>query len=214
MRKTRPQRDRTSIAIWSFVVIFGAVAIGWSILRGVRSGASHTAASPTAHATPLLDGQTIGATVLPPGDSRFGGHGQTIAGIGCDTMERAAFHIHAHLAIFVRGRQIATPSYIGIVPNRRPPCIYWLHTHDAAGIIHIEAPALRSFTLGDFFSVWGEPLSTKRVGPYSGRVTAYVGSMHYTSDPKTIPLSVHEEITLEVGLPDVIPPTYTFPPND
>lgn len=219
MGSGQPKSKSTSIAIWriaiwSFVVIFGIAAIGWSIFHGVRSEAPHNTASPNAYATPLVDGQTIGSTILPPGDSRFGGHGEAIVGIRCDTMEQAAFHIHAHLAIFLHGRQIAVPAYVGIVSNGEPPCIYWLHTHDAAGIIHIEAPALRAFTLRDFFAVWGQPLSAHRVGPYSGRVRAYVGSLHYRSDPRSISLTAHEEITLEVGRPYVSPPKYTFPSDD
>ena len=29
-----------------------------------------------------------------------------------------------------------------------------MHTHDRSGIIHIEAPETRAFTLGHFFDIW------------------------------------------------------------
>jgi hypothetical protein len=42
---------------------------------------------------------------------------------------------------------------MGIIPNS---CIFWLHTHDESGIIHIESPIEQSFTLGQFLNVWKE----------------------------------------------------------
>jgi hypothetical protein len=30
-----------------------------------------------------------------------------------------------------------------------------LHTHDTSGIIHVESPTVRSFTLGEFVDLWG-----------------------------------------------------------
>ncbi|HKR74492.1 MAG TPA: hypothetical protein VJR94_10330, partial [Candidatus Nitrosocosmicus sp.] len=43
------------------------------------------------------------------------------------------------------------PAGIGIIPNE---CIFWLHTHDDSGIIHVEAPYETSFSLGQFLQVW------------------------------------------------------------
>lgn len=60
-----------------------------------------------------------------------------VDGIRCDTMEFTMFHIHAHLDIFVDGTPFTVPSQIGIDPEGR--CLYWLHTHDDSGIIHIES---------------------------------------------------------------------------
>lgn len=30
---------------------------------------------------------------------------------------------------------------------------YWLHTHDESGVIHIESPLRRAFTLGNVFDL-------------------------------------------------------------
>ncbi|MGH9965245.1 MAG: hypothetical protein ACRD5E_10515, partial [Nitrososphaeraceae archaeon] len=70
-----------------------------------------------------------------------------VDGIRCDTMEFTMFHIHAHLDIFVDDKPFKVPSQIGIDPEGR--CLYWLHTHDDSGIIHIESPVERQFTIGN-----------------------------------------------------------------
>ena len=87
--------------------------------------------------------------------SFFGG--APIDGIHCDVQEGAVEHIHAHLQLFDRGRALVVPEDIGI-PNGGA-CLYWLHTHAEDGIIHIESPVRRTFTLGEFFDVWGVALS-------------------------------------------------------
>ena len=85
-------------------------------------------------------------------------NGQPVGGISCDAAGSGQrMHIHQHLVIFDHGHQVAIPGNIGQPAGKR--CIYWVHTHTPDGIIHIEAPLNRSFTLGDFFAVWGEPLS-------------------------------------------------------
>jgi hypothetical protein len=66
--------------------------------------------------------------------------------------------------------------------------IDWLHTHVPDGVIHIESPVRRGFTLGDFFDEWGLPLSTDQVGPAKGRVTAFYDGKVYQGNPRDIPL--------------------------
>jgi hypothetical protein len=90
-------------------------------------------------------------------------------------------------------------------------CFYWLHTHAADGIIHIESPSQRIYTLGDFFDVWGQPLSRTRVGPARGPVTAIYDGKVYRGNPRDIPLTAHAQIQLEVGRPLVGPVSITFP---
>ena len=36
--------------------------------------------------------------------------------------------------------------------------LYPLYTNDRSGLIHVESRVVRSYTLGDFFEVWGQPL--------------------------------------------------------
>ena len=60
-----------------------------------------------------------------------------IDGIRCERTELLDFHYHAHLSIFVNGSSYLIPAGVGI---KLPDCIYWLHTHDTSGLIHIESP--------------------------------------------------------------------------
>ncbi len=148
--------------------------------------------------------------------------GQAVDGISCSTSEQTLFHIHAHLTVFVNGTARQIPYGIGIpgaVTTQTPggsyvgsgKCFYWLHTHAADGIIHIESPVHRTFTLGDFFDEWGQPLSTDQVGPASGHVTAIYNGKVYRGNPRDILLTAHAQIQLEVGTPLVAPESITFP---
>ena len=82
-------------------------------------------------------------------------------------------------------------------------CYYWLHTHAADGIIHVESPSQHTYTLGDFFDIWRQPLSANQVGPATGTVTAFVNGAKYNGDPRAIPLGSRTDIQLDVGSPAV-----------
>ena len=110
------------------------------------------------------------------------------------------------------------PQYIGFAPSLAGGCLYWIHTHDASGIIHLEAPEINPpqggpYTLGMLFDVWGQPLTREVVAGMVGPVTAYVNGTKYDGDLSAIPLGAHQQIVLEIGKP-VPPPNYAFPPND
>ncbi len=168
---------------------------------------------------PLAQGVQVGKTGFPAGDTDQGGHGQPVDGVEGAGSEMVGVHYHAHLSLFYQGEQMAVPYGIGIVqPFQvangfvvRGQGFYWLHTHDATGIIHIESPVNRPFTLGNFFDIWGEPLKEGNVAGMEGTVRAYVGDQPYTGDPRMIRLQPHEQITIEVGEPSVTPPLYVFP---
>ena len=175
----------------------------------------------------LADLQPIGiATAFPKAqldrgqseDTAVGGHGEPVDGIPCQA-EMVAVHVHAHLALIASGKQVQVPAFIGMAPNSTGGCLYWLHTHGPDGIIHVEAgdpgnPNGGHYTLGNFFDIWGQPLTSSQVGPLKGAVTAYVNGEQYNGDPKTIPLRSHQQIVLEIGQPVVPPPNYKFPVND
>ena len=133
--------------------------------------------------------------------------GQVVDGISCETSEQTLFHIHAHLTIFVDGQPRQVPSDIGI-PGA---CLYWLHTHAPDGIIHIESPIVRTFTVGNFFDEWGVPLGPDQLGPYKGHVTVLYNGQVLEGDPRSAPLEAHAQIQLEVGTPLVAPVQVTFP---
>ena len=136
--------------------------------------------------------------------------GGVVDGIGAGG-EQVAFHIHAHLAVFVNGQRRTIPYGIGVVSPLRltetadgpfvadGAAFYWLHTHDTSGVIHVESPVLRSYTLGEFFDIWGEPLGKTQVGPDRGRVTALVDGTPFGGDPRDIRLDRQTVLQLDVG---------------
>jgi hypothetical protein len=148
----------------------------------------------------------------------------SVNGVRCLGAEQLLFHIHAHLTVYVKGSARRIPYGIGIpgAKVQQTPagpyvgtgsCFFWLHTHAADGIIHIESPVQRTFTLGDFFDVWEQQLSSTRVGPATGRVTAIYNGRLYLANPRDIPLTAHAQIQLDVGTPLVAPVRIAFPPG-
>jgi len=131
--------------------------------------------------------------------------------------EGQVLHIHQHLEMFVGGRPVVVPADIGIPTDGS--FISPIHTHDTTGIIHVESPTKRNFTLGEFFDVWGVKLTPTCVGGYcdSGDATlvAYVNGNEVAGDPGRIVLRSHDEIVLTYGtpsqLPNPIPSSFTFP---
>lgn len=129
-----------------------------------------------------------------------------IDGIPCENTEQVNFHIHAHLDVFVNGNASTVPQNIGIVKNI---CLYWLHTHDSGGIIHVEAPNEQKFTLMQFFDIWK---ATGDVAPPIGSPTIYVNGEKTATDPKDVVIKSHDEIAVVYGdPPSSIPTSYKFP---
>jgi hypothetical protein len=144
--------------------------------------------------------------------------GAPVDGIACQTSEQVAYHIHAHLTIYASGARQVVPAGIGIPKPQQVEdgvvlggkCLYWLHTHDATGVVHTESPVRRVYTLGQFFDVWGRALSGSQVGGASGHVTAFVNGKRFAGDPRSIKLTPHAVIQLDVGT--IVPPQpFTFP---
>jgi hypothetical protein len=142
--------------------------------------------------------------------------GAPVQGIRCEASEQVAYHIHSHLLVFVNGQPRKLPYGIGLVAPvvedtglgtfaSASRCYYWLHVHADDGIIHIESPTQQTYTLGQFFALWRQPLSSGAVGPATGAVTAYVNGQPFTGDPGTIPLTNHQDIQLDVGTPAPAP---------
>lgn len=137
--------------------------------------------------------------------------GQTINGISCDAQEGSRIHIHQHLLILDHGKPVPIPDRVGQPEGVR--CIYWLHTHTPDGIIHIEAPKDRSFVLGDFFKVWGQPLNREQAATARARkgqhLKVWVDGKPYTGDPANIKLAEHTDIVIEAGPPFPPPKPFT-----
>src|SRR4029077_5038324 len=161
----------------------------------------------------------------------------TAGGIPCDNLEHTQVHYHAALQIMYHGISTNLPDNTGInftdSTQSSVSCYYWLHVHASQkNIIHIESPANQTFTLGQFFQVWDawsrakgtgtQRLDSTHVSQFTlaptDKMVVYIdkgdgkGAQVYTGDPKTIVLTSHEVITIEIAPPDVTPPpAFTFP---
>jgi hypothetical protein len=141
----------------------------------------------------------------------MGASGQMISGISCDAQEGQRVHIHQHLVILDHGKPVPIPADVGRPSNNQ--CLYWLHTHTPDGIVHIEAPLTRSFTLGDFFAIWGKPLTKTRAATASAAkgstLKVWVNGKPFAGDPNKIELLAHTDIVIMAGPPFTKPPAFT-----
>jgi hypothetical protein len=131
-----------------------------------------------------------------------------VDGIYCDTLEQTAYHVHAHVSIWINGQLSLIPQYVGIAPD--VSCYYWLHTHFTDGIIHIEAPAKTTPTFGNFLDIWDSHFSSlgypiQLADPSNWKV--WVDGKPYTGNFRNIALQAHELITLAYNSPNVKPDT-------
>ena len=161
--------------ILAVVVAVGAAGyIGLPYILGYHPGANFNVIAycgvegSVEHYHPLL---VINDNGAPQNLSYVGGAGADIGGISSPAFTNPAY--------YCPGGQL-----------------HVLHTHDGSGIIHVELPVAINPppTLGDFFSIWGEPLNPNAVWKFSGQVTAtvYNSDTHaitdYSSNPTGIPL--------------------------
>jgi hypothetical protein len=133
------------------------------------------------------------------------------------TEEGQVLHTHQHLDIFVAGKPATVPGDLGIGDG----FISDLHTHAGypPGIIHVESPTDARFTLGQFFAVWGVPLSPTCLGGLceegDKQLKAWVNGKPVTADPTRIVLDDHQQIVLAYGTPaqepKPVPASYAWP---
>lgn len=130
-----------------------------------------------------------------------------VDGVACARTE--AYHKHAMVSIYRNGTRLALPSSIG-----RALCHYEMHTHDGSGIVHIEADAPKSFTLGQFFSLWGQALSAAGAAGLPGTPAFYVIDnekiVRFTGDPRTIVLDPQREVLIVTGTSPVQVPRFDW----
>ena len=190
------------------VVVAGVIVAIVLVVGGGKAPATAASAGTIGPEGILLE---TGPKLAPASTSATG---QPVDGIQCDSAEQVVYHIHTHLAVYVEGAPRRIPLGVGIVEpsvsqTQNGPfasathCYYWLHTHTDDGIIHIESPTKSAYTLGNFFDIWRQPLSTRQVGPATGTVTVFVNGARFSGDPRAIPLGSHTDIQLDVGSPIV-----------
>lgn len=214
----RAERRRRALVWGSVGVVVAAAIVG---LVFSQLGAGSAAASKQDTSAQILSGPPgpegiVLETGKPLASLATAAGGQRVDGISCNSSEQVAYHIHTHLSVFVDGVLRPIPAGIGIVKPAAQQtsdgpfygattCYYWLHVHAQDGIIHIESPSVATYTLGQFFAEWGQPLSASRVAGARGTVTAFVNGKRFVGDPANITLGSREDIQLDVGAPIVAP---------
>lgn len=208
--RRRRQRRRLGIVVVLTVVL--AAGIGGLALSA--AGRHRQAAAIPAGLAGLQTGPA-------PWSANTAGLAERLRAIGVpplSPLEGTAVHIHQLLDLYVDGRKVTVPAGIGIDPavGFAP-----LHTHDPSGVLHVESPTVRTYTLGQFFAVWGVRFTPSCLGGYcagGGRqLRVFVDGKPVRGDPTAITLEPHQEIVIAVGtaaqLPSPVPSTYRFPPG-
>ncbi|MFL5768086.1 MAG: hypothetical protein ACJ758_09630 [Actinomycetota bacterium] len=161
----------------------------------------------------------------PPWPVEINGLYQRLQAIGLppQAVEGQGLHSDQHLDIYVDGQPIQIPQGVGIPPGYKADpgttptdFISILHTHDTSGIVHVEAPSVTQYTLGEFFDVWGVKFTPQCLGNLcetkDKTIEVFVNGKLQTGDPTKVSFSLEplsQEIVLAYGtkaeLPNPIP---------
>jgi hypothetical protein len=207
-----------ALSVLAALLVAAAVA-------GCGSDSGATAGTTTTPSTTPSQQETglPGAQATPPPWNAGGDQlAERLDALGLPALaaEGTVLHIHQHLDVFVEGKRVTVPAGLGIDPAQQ--FISPLHTHDPTGIMHVESPTPETFTLGQFFGVWGVPLDRTHIGGLQAgagkQLRAWVNGNPATGDPGNIALASHQEIVLAYGtaaqMPKKVPARYGFPPGD
>lgn len=185
---------------------------------------SFFASKPSAPVATVGDPTTLAGiqSGTAPWAAELGSLFQRLKAIGLPALseEGVALHIHQHLDIFVGGNTVPVPAGVGI--NQISRFISPVHVHDNSGIIHVESPKVQTFTLGQFFDIWGVRFTGTCIGEYcrdqNKTLKVFVNGQVYSEDPRQLALEAHQEIVIAYGtleeLPKSIPSTYSFPSGE
>jgi len=190
---TGPGTSTRSLVIVSAIVVLVGVPVLVVLLASrqtVSSGASHpgpvvpASSDPHRPAAPFFKGVADGA--LPDG-------------VGCSHAPETQVRFQSHIDLFSDGKPVTVPGGIGVLPT----CAYWVRTESAGGLITVGSPQQRAFDVGDFFDIWGAPLSRTQMLSFTAGpgtpLRAFVDGKLVKGDPRTILLQDQREIALVVG---------------
>ena len=189
------------------VVLIAAIVLGVFLLRDNGGGSSNTTTSVAGYNA--LPG--IRKTKAPwPPEYEFLADRLLPLGLTTLPQEAVATHYHSHLDVFVDGKHVAVPKYIGI--NLGANYLTELHTHDTRGVIHVESPKSNDhFSIGQFVAEWGVFLNSRCIGGYCDGLKWYLNGKLQTGNPQKYVLQPHDEVAIVVGKPPAkIPSSYKF----
>ena len=193
-RQARARRNRT-------IAIVGTLVVGIGIVAAVALTSDNEGETT---ATEPLPGLMIGPA---PWSANVDTLPERLALLDLPAFANPlALHNHAHLDLSINGSPTTVPADIGFSAQAQAS----LHTHDTAGVIHMESSVANAkFTLGEFFDVWGLRLSSTCVGGYCDEgdrtLRAFVDGEPFQGDPRSIRLGDREDIVLAYGTADQVP---------
>ncbi|MEK8089601.1 hypothetical protein [Thermithiobacillus plumbiphilus] len=189
---------------------------------GGGDGGSTTGEPVLASATTMVDGTAVGTPNPTWPDNVTASDAASASGLSCGTPGKGSAYTYTHLNIFVDGVQQQLPANVGWVSpplgrippddsdpaNVAPPdgsnytCAFPLHTDDNSGKIRFASDG--AYTLGQFFAVWGQPLSSTNVAGLTGKpISVYVNDAgrltKYTGDLGQLALTPKRDISIVVG---------------
>lgn len=203
---------RTWLVAGSAVAVLAIVAVVLAIVlsRGSPSSAASSAAA-TSNAIPWAKIPGL-QTEPPPWDNSSAVLSDRLSILRLDALgqEGTVLHIHQHLDVYVNRKKVTVPASIGI--DNAGQFLTQVHTHDASGIVHVESPTQRTFTLGEFFGEWGVKLTGGCLGRYCGALHWWVNGKRMAGNPAQLVLKPHQEIVVAAGKPPFpVPSSYAFP---
>lgn len=194
-------RQRVVVTVFILLVV-GVVAGGVYLFRHNSSGGSLASVQ----------------TTPPPWDSGQAQLSERLQAIKLPALgaEGTVLHTHQHLDVLVDGKPVTVPAGIGIDANRT--FLSPLHTHDDRGVIHVESDTVKTYTLGQFFDVWGVRLTDRCIGGLcasgSSQLRWWVNGQRRSGSPRKLALAAHQEIVIAFGDPALgpskVPSTYKF----
>ncbi|KWW99492.1 hypothetical protein C3Y87_10945 [Carbonactinospora thermoautotrophica] len=111
---------------------------------------------------------------------------------------KPADHFKTQLIVYVDGDPVTVPPGIGVdrVRGLQAP----IHTHDESGQIWVEPEEPGTFTLGQFFDLWGVRFTKDCLGNLCAgngkRVAVYVDHQPFGGDPRQIELKAQRRIVV------------------
>jgi hypothetical protein len=216
LEQQRRRDRRNRVLLWSgvgvAVILVGGV-VGGVIVANANPGSKAPASASSSTAPTTASGAESSAPWAAPADPSARAKA---AGLTMLSAEGTVEHIHSHLSVTVDGKAEKVPALLGI--DEANAQISPLHTHDESGIVHVESPVKKTFTLGQVFTEWNVALAAGRIGSYStasgDTVTTFVDGKAFTGDPAGITLADHEDIDIVVtkaGETATAPAAFTWP---
>src|SRR5215211_496693 len=190
------------------VVVIAAVIVVIAMAGGGGGGGDETTASGIAYSKDSVPAsvETGLQDSPPPWKPDYKGLGERISAMGLPGFSETISHTHSWLHIYDDGKTETVPANIGV--DQATGTISPLHTHDASGIIHMEADRDFDFTLGQVMAIWGVKFSDNQIGSLKAKgdeqLQVYLNGQR-VHDPVNVVMPERGNIVIGYGKPGSFP---------